>query len=147
MAAETFYLQGEPAALGLVRRAKFHLCSGDLAGGQRRQLLLQRGKSYWLHVTARGESGGGAGVGGRERVFFWRGGPQHCTAPHHRGLDHTARARECTPAPARGESLSLCGLSTEWVVQVKEEVVEDFVRNFLVSVGLEKTADIFQAEW
>ena len=26
------------------------------------------------------------------------------------------------------------------------QVVEDFVRNFLVSVGLHRTADIFQAE-
>ena len=31
--------------------------------------------------------------------------------------------------------------------EVREEVVEDFVRNFLVRVGLHKTADIFQAEW
>ena len=31
--------------------------------------------------------------------------------------------------------------------QVREEVVEDFVRNFLVRVGLHKTADTFQAEW
>ena len=29
----------------------------------------------------------------------------------------------------------------------REEVVEDFVRNFLVSVGLHRTADLFQAEW
>jgi WD40 repeat protein len=29
----------------------------------------------------------------------------------------------------------------------REEVVDDFVRNFLVSVGLHKTADVFQAEW
>ena len=29
----------------------------------------------------------------------------------------------------------------------REEVVEDFVRNFLVSTGLHRTADIFQAEW
>ena len=31
--------------------------------------------------------------------------------------------------------------------QKREEVVEDFVRNFLVRVGLHRTADIFQAEW
>ena len=45
-------------------------------------------------------------------------------------------------------SLSLCWwVLTSVAQQVREEVVEDFVRNFLVTVGLHKTADIFQAEW
>ena len=45
-------------------------------------------------------------------------------------------------------SLSLCWwVLTSVAQQVREEVVEDFVRNFLITVGLHKTADIFQAEW
>ena len=32
-------------------------------------------------------------------------------------------------------------------LQQAEEVVEDFVRNFLVKVGLHRTAEVFQAEW
>ena len=52
------------------------------------------------------------------------------------------------PLPQTEVSLSLCWwVLTSVAQQVREEVVEDFVRNFLITVGLHKTADIFQAEW
>ena len=41
----------------------------------------------------------------------------------------------------------VCSLVVVCPQQEREEVVEDFVRNFLVTAGLHKTADIFQAEW
>ena len=71
------------------------------------------------------------------------------TALQHISADTAAVAELGTAPQPRDEvsgdfsSLTLQTLRQE----TREEVVEDFVRNFLVTAGLHKTADVFQAEW
>lgn len=40
-----------------------------------------------------------------------------------------------------------CSLISEQQVSQRPEVVDDFVRNFLIKMGMMKTLDCFQTEW
>ena len=68
---------------------------------------------------------------------------QHIAADSGKGPQQDAGLQHQPEVSPSLWSLAVMGVG----YQERKEVVEDFVRNFLVSVGLHKTADMFQAEW